>query len=78
MKYHFYAPNSSENELARILGIHSYFIKDYRVAARHYTKVKLVRIFGYLKDYDLRSKGVGNVSISDGELLKELVFKILH
>jgi len=78
MKYHFYAPNSSENELARILGIHAYFLKDYRVAARNYTKAKLARIFGYLKDYDLRSKGVGNVSISDGELLKELVFKILH
>jgi DNA polymerase-3 subunit delta len=78
VKYHFYAPNSSENELARILGVNAYFIKDYRVASRNYTKAKLARIFGYLKDYDLRSKGVGNVSIPDGELLKELVFKILH
>ena len=78
MKYHFYAPTVSENELAGIIGVHPYFLKDYRVAARNYTKGKLARIFGYLKDYDLRSKGVGNVSISDGELLKELVFKILH
>ena len=78
MKYHFYAPKSSEKELAVILGVHPYFLKDYRVAAQNYTKAKLARIFGYLKDYDLRSKGVGNVSISDGELLKELVFKILH
>lgn len=78
MKYHFYAPNISENELAAIIGVHPFFLKDYKVAARNYTKNKLARIFGYLREYDLQSKGVNNLNTKDGELLKELVFKILH
>lgn len=78
MKFHFYAPNISEKELAAIIGVHPFFLKDYKVAARNYTKNKLARIFGYLRDYDLQSKGVNNVNANHGELLKELVFKILH
>ncbi len=78
MKYHFYAPNVGERELAGIIGVHPFFLKDYKIAARNYTKGKLARIFGYLREYDLQAKGVNNVSANDGELLKELVFKILH
>jgi len=47
-------------------------------AARNYNTAKLKFIFSYLRECDLRSKGIDNVSTEDGELLKEMVFKILH
>ena len=68
---------SSRNAAAE-LGINPFFVKDYETAARYYSFQKLTRIISYLKEYDLKSKGVGSVSATGGELLKELLFKILH
>ena len=78
MKFHFYVGKLSDQELAKKVGVHSFFLKQYKVAARNYTKNKLERIFSYLRDYDMKSKGLNNVSASDEELLKEMIFKILH
>ncbi|MBG15195.1 MAG: DNA polymerase III subunit delta [Crocinitomicaceae bacterium] len=78
MKFHFYEGKLSDQELAKKVGVHSFFLKQYKVAARNYTKNKLARIFSYLRDYDMKSKGLNNVSASDEELLKEMIFKILH
>lgn len=55
-----------------------FLIKEYKIAARNYGKQKLENIIHLLHQYDLRSKGVENRSTSDGELLKELVFRILN
>ena len=70
--------DKSQNSVAAALSVHPFFVKDYQVAARNYTYAKLTRIISYLREYDLKSKGVNNISITDGELLKELLFKILH
>ena len=78
MKYHFYVGKFSEGEIAKKIGVHTYFLKQYKVATRFYSKNKLARIFGYLREYDLKSKGVGNYSSSENELMKELIFKIMH
>ena len=43
-----------------------------------YSSGKLKSIFSYLREYDLKSKGLDRGAASEGELLKELVFKILH
>lgn len=51
---------------------------DYIVAARNFNKAKLRHIFALFREYDLRCKGVNNASADDGELMKELIFKILH
>ena len=53
-------------------------MKDYELAARNYSKSKLLQIISLLREYDLKSKGVDNSSITDGELIKELIYKILH
>jgi DNA polymerase III subunit delta len=53
-------------------------VDGYAKAALNYNTSKLKQIFSWLKEYDLKSKGVDNSSIPYGELLKELVFKILH
>ncbi len=70
--------DKSRNSIASALSVNPFFVQDYQVAARNYSLKKLIKIIDLLKEYDLKSKGVNNISISDGELLKELLFKILH
>jgi DNA polymerase-3 subunit delta len=52
--------------------------KDVDSALRNYSAAKLDRIIGYLYDTDKKSKGIGKGQMSDGEILLELTFKILH
>lgn len=75
LTYHFLADKKGA---ASALGVHPFFVKDYELAAKNYSVGKLKSIFSYLRDYDLKSKGVDSGSATEGELLKELVFKILH
>jgi len=75
--YHF-TPDKSRGSIASALGVNPFFVSGYETAARNYNTGKLKNIFSYLRECDVRSKGVDNVSTEDGELLKELVFKILH
>ena len=78
MKYHFYARDLSPNQIAAKIGVHPFFIKQYQQASTYYSKGKLARILSELRYYDLASKGVYSNTISDEELLKELVFKVMH
>ena len=48
------------------------------MGAKNYKAEKIFSIFSYLKEYDLKSKGINNPSLSEKDLLKELTFKILH
>lgn len=73
-----YTMDKSPNNLASILKVAPYFVKDYQIAARNYNGNKTVQVISLLRTYDLKSKGVGNVSASEGELLKELIYKIMH
>ena len=66
------------NEAPKVLRVNPYFIKDYQLGARTFSEKKLRNIIGYLKDADLKSKGIGNASTDAGDLMKELVFKIMH
>lgn len=74
---HGTSDKSSQN-IAKVLKVHPFFTKDYIAAARAFNIQKLFYIISVLREYDLKSKGVNNVSMSEGELLKELVFKIIH
>lgn len=77
LAYHF-TQDKSQNNLASVLKVNPYFVKDYQLAARNYNPKQTVHIIALLREYDLKSKGVDNNSADDGELLKELVYKILH
>ena len=70
--------DKSKNSVATELKVNPYFVNQYSIAAQNYSQSKLFDIFTHLKQYDLKSKGVNNTSTKDGELLKELVYKILH
>ncbi len=76
LKYH-YLPN--KGDAAKELGVNPYFVKDYETAARNYSLPKTFDIISLMRDYDLKSKGVASTgNTTDGDLLKELLFKMLH
>lgn len=75
--YHTLA-DKSRNSVASALGVNPFFIGEYEQAAKRYSPGKLFKIISLLREYDLKSKGVESGSASDGELMRELVFKILH
>ncbi len=77
MLVHTLKDKSSRN-IASKLRINPFFARDYLAGANTYSLNKLVRIIGYLREFDLRTKGVDNVNTSSYDLMRELVFKILH
>ena len=79
IKVMIYLQLTDKSQAPSALGVAPFFVRDYQTAARYYTLPKLAAIIGYLKDADLKSKGVRNTgTVSDGEIIKELIFKILH
>ena len=72
------APRRREAEVMRLLKVSSaYFLKEYRKAVVHYNRTRSLAVLGLLREYDMKSKGIGGGTAGDGELLKELVIKIL-
>lgn len=76
LKYH-YLQDKSPQAVARELGVHPFFTREYDIAARHYNRRKTFDIIAYFREYDLKSKGLNAVNVEQGDLLKELVYKIL-
>ncbi len=77
LQYH-YLPDKSQNAVASALGIRPFFVADFQQAARSFSVRKLVSVISLLREYDLKGKGVDSISASDGDLMKEFIFKILH
>ncbi|UTW61214.1 DNA polymerase III subunit delta [bacterium SCSIO 12741] len=75
---YYYLQDKSTKNVASSLKINPYFLKDYLNAARQYNPAKVANIIHEIRECDRKSKGIGNSSVPEGELLKELVFKILH
>ncbi|MBN1788941.1 MAG: DNA polymerase III subunit delta [Bacteroidales bacterium] len=73
--YHGLQDKSKEN-VVRELGINPYFVAEYQQASRTFTLAKTRQVIAWLRQYDLMSKGAS--AASDGELLKELIYRILH
>ena len=75
----YYAPEKSEQGIASFLGLKSpWQAREYQTAMKRYSGVKTMQIIGEIRYTDAKSKGIGNSSLTDSELLRELVFKILH
>jgi len=67
-----------ENALAKEAGISPWQAKEHLSALRFFDVRRLARIMAYLRETDMKSKGMNNASASDGDLLKELLFKIFY
>lgn len=75
----YYAPDKTEQGIAAMLGLKTpWQARDYMAAMRKYNGVKTMQIVGEIRYADAKSKGVNNPSMNDGDILRELVFKILH
>jgi DNA polymerase-3 subunit delta len=75
---YYYLPDKSKMAVASALKINPFFVTDYTTGARNYSARKVVQVISLLREYDMKSKGY-NTNVSDGgELLKELIFKIIH
>jgi len=77
MIYHQLKDKSQKNAAAA-LSVNPYFVKDYALATRNYSFRNLRKVISLLREYDLRLKGINNGSTGESELLRELVYKILH
>jgi DNA polymerase III subunit delta len=73
-----YLTDKSKNNVAAVLKINPFFVKDYEISATKYSVAKTVQIISLLRTYDMKSKGYGDPGTEPGDLLKELVFRILH
>ena len=75
----YYAPQKTEQGIAAQLGLRTTWqSREFITAMRKYNGIKVMQIIGEIRYCDAKSKGSGNSSITDGELLRELVYKILH
>ena len=75
----YYSKDRSEVGLMAALGLRSAFqLKDYQMGMRHYSAMKVFLSIGEIRKADAASKGVDNASASDADLLKELLYKIMH
>ena len=70
--------NKPREHVAKALGIRPYFVNDYSTAARYYPMKKVAQIIHLLRDADMKSKGVNANNQSQSDILKELLFKIMH
>jgi DNA polymerase-3 subunit delta len=72
------APDKSDKGLVSVLKISPYAARDYSVALRQYPADKIVQTIGCIKDADLKLKGVNSGSDSEGQIFRELVYRIMH
>ena len=69
--------DKSKSSVARALGVNPYFVDEYFLAGRNYPMRKVAQVITFLRDADVKSKGVG-ANQTQEDILKELLFKILH
>jgi DNA polymerase III subunit delta len=77
LTYH-YLTDKSKNNVAGVLKVNPFFVKDYEVAASKYNATKVIQVISLLRTFDLKAKGFCDPGTDQGDLLKELVFRILH
>jgi DNA polymerase-3 subunit delta len=73
-----YLTDKSKNNVAAVLKVNPFFVKEYENSATKYNVSKTMEIISLLRIYDLKSKGFGDPGTDPGDLLKELIFRVLH
>jgi DNA polymerase-3 subunit delta len=74
-----YSKDRSENGIMNTLGLRfTIQAKDYMSGLKYFSPMKVFNLISDIRTTDARSKGVDNASTPDSELLKELLYKMLH
>lgn len=68
----------TDTEVARVIRVNPFFAKDYLSASKNYSIKHCARCIEHMRECDMKSKGVGNTSTPESELLKELLIKIFY
>ena len=75
----YYSPDKSERGVAEFLGLRSAWgVSDYIKAMRNYKAVHVLDILHLIRLADAQSKGAEGPQTTDGEIMRELLYKILH
>ena len=75
----YYAPDKSERGVAEFLGLRSAWgVGDYIKAMRNYKAMHVMEILHLIRLADAQSKGAEGSQLPDGEIMRELLYKILH
>ncbi|MDI1256677.1 MAG: DNA polymerase III subunit delta [Flavobacterium sp.] len=77
LQYHGLKDRNPKN-VAAVLKVNPYFVKDYDVALRNYPMKKVSQIVAALRDIDVKSKGVGANALPNSDLLKEMLVKVFN
>ncbi|PKH68373.1 DNA polymerase III subunit delta [Flavobacterium sp. ALD4] len=77
LKYHGLKDRNPKN-VAAVIGVNPYFLKEYDVALKNYPMKKVSQIVASLRDIDVKSKGVGANSMSNSDLLREMLYNIFN
>ncbi|WKN32037.1 DNA polymerase III subunit delta [Porifericola rhodea] len=70
--------DKSERALAGVLKVNPFFAKEYKIAAVNYPLPKVIANIHHLRMADQYAKGIDNINGSDAQILKELVFRLMH
>ncbi len=75
----YYAPDKSERGVAEFLGLrNAWGVGDYIKAMRNYKPMHVMEILHLIRLADAQSKGAEGSQMPDGEIMRELLYKILH
>jgi len=77
IKYH-YLENKSDKSVAAALKVSPFYVKDTIRAAKNYSIRQLVNAVDAIHDADLKSKGIGASGMTEREIMREMIYKILH
>ncbi len=77
MRVHFRG-NKTDGELAGELKIPPFLLKEFNLACKLYNPTKIANNVSILAEYDLKSKGVGRSTIPEGELMREMIFRLMN
>lgn len=76
---HYCPQRNSQERVAEWLGLKSpWAAREYMTGMRNYSATKVMQIIAKLRETDAKTKGLDNPNTSSGDLMKELIFFILH
>ena len=70
--------DKSQGNLASVLGVAPFFVRDYQTAASNYPPQVCIRNISILREYDMKSKGYESGEVSEKDLYREMIFKLMH
>ncbi len=77
LKYHGLKDKNPKN-VAAVIGVNPYFLKEYDLALKNYPMRKVSQVVAALREIDVKSKGVGASAMSNGDLLREMLYHIFN